>query len=228
VSSLHQRIHEELDAKIRSGEWPPGHRLPFESELMAQYGCARMTVNKVMSSLAASGRILRRRRAGSFVAPARAQAAVLQIPDMAADIAARGANYGYRLLSRRRVEKAGAAADFLAGGPVLSLRCLHLADGMPFALEQRMIGLGAVPDAAGMDFGATPPGTWLLANVPWSDAEHEIAAVNADAAAGALNLEAGAACLEVTRRTWRDGVPVTLARQLFPGAAYRLVARFSP
>jgi GntR family histidine utilization transcriptional repressor len=227
VSSLHQRIHEELDGKIRSGEWPPGHRLPYESELMAQYGCARMTVNKVMSSLAASGRILRRRRAGSFVAPARAQAAVLQIPDMAADIAARGSEYGYKLLSRRRVEKSGAAADFLAGGPVLALRCLHLADGMPFALEQRMIGLEAVPNAAAVDFNTTPPGTWLLANVKWSDAEHEIAAVNAAAGAGALNLDAGAACLEVTRRTWRDGVPITLARQLFPGAAYRLVARFA-
>jgi len=35
---------------------------------MAQYGCARATVNKAVSALAAAGLIERHRRAGSFVA----------------------------------------------------------------------------------------------------------------------------------------------------------------
>lgn len=55
--SLHQRIRSDIEGRIHSGEWPPGYRLPFEHELMAQYSCSRMTANKVMSMLAESGAI---------------------------------------------------------------------------------------------------------------------------------------------------------------------------
>ncbi|MCF3948855.1 GntR family transcriptional regulator, partial [Acidiphilium iwatense] len=81
VVPLHQRIIADLEAKILSGEWPPGYRIPFEHQLVAHYGCARMTVNKAISTLTAAGLIVRRRRAGSFVASPPVQSAVLQIPD---------------------------------------------------------------------------------------------------------------------------------------------------
>ena len=54
-------------ARILSGEWPPGHRIPFEHELTARYRCSRMTVSKALGDLVAAGLIERRRRAGSFV-----------------------------------------------------------------------------------------------------------------------------------------------------------------
>ena len=50
--ALYQRIRSDLEAKIMSGDWPPGHRVPFEHELMESYDCSRMTVNKVLSALA--------------------------------------------------------------------------------------------------------------------------------------------------------------------------------
>lgn len=65
-SSLSVRIRGDIERRILSGEWPPGHRILYEHELMAEYGCARMTVNRVLSSLAEAGLIERRRRAGSF------------------------------------------------------------------------------------------------------------------------------------------------------------------
>ena len=46
--------------------------------------------------------------------------------------------------------------------------------------------------------------------------------------AAGLGLADGAPCLRLERRTWRDGQGVTWASQIFPGAAYDLVARFSP
>ena len=52
MKHLHQRIRDDIEARIMSGDWPPGHRIPFEHELMAEYGCSRMTVNKVLSTLA--------------------------------------------------------------------------------------------------------------------------------------------------------------------------------
>ncbi|WP_299002979.1 UTRA domain-containing protein, partial [uncultured Caulobacter sp.] len=59
--------------------------------------------------------------------------------------------------------------------------------------------------------------------------ESRISAVNANAeVAGLLALDEGAACLVVDRRTWREGRGVTRVRQIFPGEAYDLVARFGP
>jgi len=103
AATLNHRIRSDIEGRIRSGEWPPGHRIPFEHELMAQYACSRMTVNKVLAMLADAGMIERRRRAGSFVArphPHMEQVA-LEIPDIPVEVAARGHAYRFELIERR-------------------------------------------------------------------------------------------------------------------------------
>ncbi|CBA16210.1 putative transcription_regulator_protein_hth transcription regulator [Xanthomonas albilineans GPE PC73] len=231
---LNQRIRREIEARIRSGAWPPGHRIPFEHELMAQYGCSRMTVNKVLALLADAGMIERRRRAGSFVArphPHMEQAA-LEIPDIPVEVAARGHAYRFVLLERQQRAAHSARPheqDVATGGTLLALHCLHFADGRPFALEERVINPVAVPEALQMDFAITAPGSWLLQHVSWTRAEHRISAVGVDAAQAAwLQVAAGTACLSIDRRTWRGELPVTFVRQVFLGDTYDLVARFSP
>jgi GntR family histidine utilization transcriptional repressor len=230
--SLHRRIRAEIEQRVLSGEWRPGDRIPFEHELMAQYGCARMTVNKAMASLAEAGLIVRRRRAGSFVAQPRIQSVILEIPDIQAEILARGEDYGLKLLARRRRKPLGKRADekALAGkSDLLALRCLHLANGRPFALEDRLISLAAVPDAEHVDFSTESPGTWLLGHVPWTQAEHRITAINADRdVAATLDIEVRDACLALDRRTWRTTEHITHVRQIFPGTHYDLIARFAP
>lgn len=230
--TLHERIRAEIEDRILTGLWKPGHRIPYEHELTAQFGCARMTVNKAIASLVDAGLIVRRRRVGSFVAQPRIHSAVLAIPDIQAEIAGRGAVYGLKLLSRQRRKPARAQPEELKlaeGGDLLVLRCLHMADGQPFALEDRQISLAAVPEAEAADFSAVPPGTWLLDHVPWTEAEHRIAAINADAeTARLLAVAEGTACLVLERQTWRGERHVTHVRQLFPGESYDLIARFTP
>lgn len=230
--TLYQRIRGQIEDLIRSGAWAPGRKVPSETELMAQFDCSRMTVNKAMSALAEEGLIVRRRRAGSFVARPRVHSTVLDIPDIQAQIVARGETYRFDLLDRRRRKaKAGDAEEIAlsAGGDLLVLRGLHVAGDRPFALEDRLISLAAVPEAADLVFAEEAPGAWLLHHVPWTEAENRISAVGADAATAALmGLDVGAALLAVERRTWRAGEPVTWVRQLFPGEAYDLVARFGP
>ncbi|WGD31608.1 histidine utilization repressor [Ancylobacter sp. WKF20] len=227
--TLGQRIRADLEGRILSGEWPPGHRIPFEHELMAQYGCARMTVNKVIAGLVAAGLVERRRRAGSFVAQPRIHSAVLRIPDIPAEVAARGETYGYRLLTRRQRRAEAGDPHGLDGQQVLDITCLHLANGRPLAVEERLISLASVPEALSANFAATPPGSWLLRHVPWTEAEHRISALGAPARlAEALGVAKGTACLSLERRTWRAGETVTFVRQVFRGDAYDLVARFAP
>lgn len=229
---LHQRIRADIEARIRSGGWAPGHRAPTEAELMEAYGCSRMTVNKAMIALVEAGLIVRRKRAGSFVARPKVHAPVLNIPDIQSEIVARGESYAFRLLSRVVRSPDRDSPDevaLAAGGKLLALDGVHDAGGRPFALERRVVSLKAVPEIATADFETHPPGAWLLEHVAWTEAESRISAVNADADdARLLALDEGAACLVVDRRTWREGQHVTRVRQIFPGEAYDLVARFGP
>jgi GntR family transcriptional regulator, histidine utilization repressor len=227
---LERRIRGDLEEAIRSGAWRPGQRIPTEAALMQQYGCARMTASAAVGALAAAGLVVRRKKAGSFVAHPQVHAAVLEIPDLRAVIEARGETYAYQGLARtvRRPDPANPEEVALgASGEVLALEGLHIAHGAPFALERRVISLTAAPEAVMQDFSSDPPGSWLLRQVAWSEAEHRIGAVNPSASeARLLGVGRAEACLQVKRWTWRGGQAVTFVAQLFPGALYDLVARF--
>ncbi|WP_172330864.1 UTRA domain-containing protein [Mangrovicoccus sp. HB161399] len=230
--SLHDTILGDLEAKILSGDWPPGHQVPSELELSDTYGCSRMTVNKVMTQLAQAGLIRRRRRVGSVVLPQKSHVSILEIHDVREDVEALGGRYCHEILARafRRLSFEEAARyDAPEESPVLDVLCLHRSDDRPFSLEERLIFLDSVPEAEAEPFAAAAPGLWLLDHVPWSAAENQIAAVAADAAeAGRLGIAEGAPCLAISRRTWKQGEPVTAVRFLYPGHLHRLTARFTP
>ncbi len=229
---LHRRILSDVTHQVVSGAWPPGHRIPFESELAERYGCSRMTVNKALTQLAASGLVERRRRSGTFVRSPVSQAAVLEIHDVRAEVEATGRAYGYRLLSstcRPATETDRTRLRDLAPASVVAVACLHLADGEPFCHEDRLISLEAVPQAAEAGFADIAPGPWLVGQVPWTVAEHRIGSGAATPClARALRLRPGAAILDVDRTTWIGERVVTNARFTYPAGRHELVARFAP
>jgi GntR family histidine utilization transcriptional repressor len=230
--SLYQRILSDIRERILSGEWPPGHRIPFEHQLSAQYDCSRMTVNKAMSELARTGLIERHRRSGSFVRRPLSQAAVLEIHDLRTEVEALGLPYRYERLSRReRVASAGdeQATGIPAGDGVVELVCRHFSGATPFCLEERVISLSAVPEAAAESFETVAPGPWLIGHVPWNAAEHRISAVSADEKISKmLDVPRNSACLVIQRRTWSGDQPVTDVRLTYAGETHSLLARFAP
>jgi GntR family histidine utilization transcriptional repressor len=230
--SLHRRILADVEARILSGEWPPGHRIPFEHELTAEYCCSRMTVSKVLTQLAKAGLVERRRKAGTFVTRPHSQAAVLEIHDIKAEAAALGRPYRFEIVSRRKRKLSRADRERLglpAGGAALEAACRHFAGAEPFCLEERLINLAVVPEAEHEPFAQLSPGAWLVQRVPWTAAEHRIRATGADRAiAAALDLAEGAPCLVIERRTWRASEPVTYVKLTYPAEAHELVARFAP
>ena len=222
MTTVYRRIRADIEDRIRSGVWREGHRIPFEHELAVSYGCSRATVSKAIAALAESGLVERRKRAGTFVASPRIHSAVLEIPDIAELVAARGESYRFTLLDRRMDTGSTPFA-----GDVLHLSGLHCADGSPFAHEDRVIALTAAPAAATADFSCEAPGSWLLREVQWTRATHRILAVNPDPVVGeSLGIDRAVACLQLERTTWRDDEPVTFARQTFLGQRYDLTAAF--
>ncbi|EJU09399.1 histidine utilization repressor [Sphingomonas sp. LH128] len=178
---LHERIRSDFEGRILGGELAPGDRLPIEQELMQEYGCSRMTVNKALSALVAAGLIDRRKRAGTFVARPKVHSMVLDVPDIAAQVRERGQDYAFQPI-RRRVRAAGDDEEevlLAGGGELVHIDGLHLVDGAPLGVEFRLVSALAVPEIVGADLDAVPPGTWLLRHVPWTEAETRISAVGA-------------------------------------------------
>jgi len=230
--SLSHTIQRDIEANIMSGTWAPGDRIPSESEFMAQYNCSRMTVNRVLSRLSERGLILRRRKAGSFVAPPRHDSAMfLEIRDFAREAAGQGRRYRHEILLRR-IEKLSEARALslrlVPGIPVLRVLCLHVLDDQPHAYEDRVISLDKVPAVRDETFDAVPPGTWLLGHVPWTEARHTIRALNADVTlAGILGIGERDACLVLNRRTWHQAEFVTDVDITYPGQGHELTGQFS-
>ncbi len=227
--TIAERIRSDIEARIASGQWPPGHRVPFEHELVTEYGCARATVGKALAALAGARLIERRRKAGSFVAYPHIQSAILAIPDIGAAIAERTGGYRFELLSSRDDAAPESPGDFPPGTGLRHLAGIHHGADGPFAFEQRAINLDAVPAARVADFTVQAPGPWLIASVPWSEARHRISAIGAGPdAAGHLAIGRNTPCLMVERWTWRAGTPITIVRQIFRGDRFDLVATFAP
>lgn len=230
--SLHRRILEDVEGRILSGEWSPGHRIPFEHELTEQYQCSRMTVNKAITELVKRGLIERRRKSGSYVAHPHAQSAVLEIHDIRLEVKSLGLPYRYE--RRMHAKRAARAADrrlmdLPESARLIDVSALHFAGAKPFCLEDRLINLAAVPEAGDETFEDLAPGAWLISRVPWSAAEHRIRAVGADArAAELLMIAPGTPCLVVERRTWSGGTYITHVRLTYPGDRHELVAEFAP
>lgn len=204
---------EVLDRLIR-GDWPPGAQLPGEEELAVRFRCARTTVNRALRELAEEGYLDRKRKSGTRVRSAPERRARFAIPLTRDEVTGQGARYGYRLLSRA-VED---VPDSVGAGngprdPALHLRCLHLADDVPFQLEDRWIDLTTLPAARDADFTERGPNEWLIETVPYTDVEISFSAIAADKAqAEALGCAEGAALFAVERATWFAGRPVTFVR----------------
>jgi GntR family histidine utilization transcriptional repressor len=230
---LYVEIQRDIESKIMTGEWGPGTRIPSEVELVEVYGCSRMTVNKALSSLAAAGMITRKRRAGSYVAPPRIVEPLMHIQDIRNEVLSTDRAYRFEI-TNRSIRKVSDAIDARhVGVPIgtrlLYLEVMHFADNLPFTMETRQINIDAVPQVEHLRFRDEPPGSWLLANVPFTEGEHSIRAVSADAImARRLQVVERTACISIARRTWRNEDLITFVRLIYPGDRHRFVVRFSP
>ena len=64
---LYTQLVEQLKAKIVSGEYPPGQRIPPVRELAAEAGVNPNTVQRALADLEREGLVFSQRTAGRFV-----------------------------------------------------------------------------------------------------------------------------------------------------------------
>jgi GntR family histidine utilization transcriptional repressor len=226
------QVKQHLIAELGRGRYPPGERMPSESELMAQFGMSRMTVGRAMRELQSEGLIVRVQGMGTFAAQLHSVSSTLTIRDLHDEIAARGHRHD-AVVHRARTEPAGAAlAAKLArkpGDAVFHTLIVHRENGVPIQCEDRYVNPAAAPDYLSVDFTRTTPTHYLLEVAPLWQAQYSIeAALPSAQEARLLAIRKTEPCLVILRRTETHGLPVTVARLTHPGSRYRLEGQFSP
>ena len=76
--------------EIASARWKEGDLVPSEQALVRQFGVSRMTVNRAVRELTAEGVLTRRQGSGTYVAPQKYQATLVEIRNIADEIRSRG------------------------------------------------------------------------------------------------------------------------------------------
>ena len=220
----YEAIRTELLRRIRSQDWPPGHTVPREEDLATEFSVARGTVRRALASLVAAGLLERRKRAGTRVVERTAHQSTLSIPVVRHEVESTGRRYGYRRLASR---EGGSELDpdgLFGGAALRHLACLHFSDGQPYQLEDRLINLDLVPEAAEEAFLELSPNEWLLAQAPFSSVRTVMRAAAATPEdARHLDMPAGTPVFVIDRVTRLDEIPVTRVRMSHPGAGYQLV-----
>lgn len=207
-----QDIQTEALRRIQSREWPAGGLIPNEAALAKELGCARATVNRALQALADDGWLERRRRAGTRVALSPQRRAQMAVPVLRQEIEINGKSYTHRLLHSNLTRQ------------VLTLHTVHLADGIPYAVEDRTIDLARVPAARTVDFTQVSANEWLVQNTPFDHGTMDYLS----AAAGAfeakyLRCPEGAPLLVLERETFSEKGRITKVRMAYtPGHAVRL------
>lgn len=139
---LYQQLYEQLEGRIRSGQWKPGDRIPPESELITQYEVSRITVRKVLAMLVAEGLLVRERGRGSFVASPKLEHGMTTIVSFTDDMRQRGFSPGTRIIFMGLVPAPRAIADALSvpeGEELARIDRLRLADEQPMCVEESFL-----------------------------------------------------------------------------------------
>jgi GntR family histidine utilization transcriptional repressor len=229
LTTLHQRIFNDIQTAILEGAWPPGHRIPFETELSEQYQCSRMTVSKALSALAERGMIVRRRRAGTFVATP-LNRTVMEIQDIGIQNLLATQAHTYKILANTISELTQEEAQAVgepSGAQIKRVQCLHRVDNQAYALEHRIIMLDVVPQARDESFDTLPPGQWMIAQMPWSEARHVIQALSADVnTARLLETRRNSACLKLIRQTFLNQSTINYTEIVYVGDRYQFAGSF--
>ena len=155
--SNYRRIVRLVEEKIRSGEYPPGHRLPAERELCTIFGVSRITARQAMTELAHSKLVIRRQGQGTFVAETKVNSSLLGFFSLSEALKAQGLLVATRVVTQGLVTPTVATATTLGLAPgekVFELVRVRLLDGEPLALETSELSARRFPGLDRGDFGA--------------------------------------------------------------------------
>ena len=224
-SPIFQQIKDYLVGEIASGRWKEGDLVPSEQALVRHFGVSRMTVNRAVRELTAEQVLVRRQGSGTYVAPQKYQATLVEIRNIADEIRARGKLHASRVLAlEAKVADDTLAAEFdlEPGATLFHSLIVHFENEAPVQLEDRWVNPACAPAYLQQDFTRITPNEHLMVAAPLQDATYSIEALPAPReVAEMLAVAPGACCLVLRRRTTSGGMVASVVTMWHPGHLYK-------
>jgi len=228
----YQQLKDFIIEQISSGELQPSDRVPSENELVETKSVSRMTANRALRELNDEGYVDRVVGRGTFVSDYRSRSHLLEVQNIADEIARRGHRHSSSVLRKSLQHARGDIAKALhveQGTDVFHLLLVHSENGVPIQVEDRYVLAGFAPECLQQDFEAITPSAYLTGVAPLQEAEQAVrASVPNSAIRQQLEMADDEPSLVVIRRTWSEGRPVTFARLHHPGSRYELMGHYTP
>lgn len=222
---IFQRIKDYLLGEINAGRWKEGDVIPSEQALVKQFGVSRMTVNRAVRELTAEQVLTRRQGSGTYVAPQKVQATLVEIRSIADEVRARGHSHRSAL----QVLEKGQADDLLAlqfgvevGARLFHSVIVHFENDVPIQVEDRWVNPACAPDYLEQDFARITPNEYLIIAAPLQGATYSIEALAPPGdIARMLAIDAAQPCLVLRRRTRAFGQTASAVTMWHPGHRYQ-------
>ena len=228
----YQQLKDLIIGQISSGELQPSDRVPSENELVEAMNVSRMTANRALRELNDEGYVERIAGRGTFVSDFRSQSHLLEVQNIADEIASRGHTHSSRVIRQSRQQARGEVARALhveQGTDIFHLLLVHYENNVPVQVEDRHILASFAPHCLDQDFEQVTPSAYLTSVAPLQEAEQVVRASMPNQAVRAhLDMDEGEPALVVIRRTWTKGRPVTFGRLHHPGSRYELTGHYTP
>ena len=132
----YKRIQEEILKRLETGELKSGDIVDSERELAKIHGVSLMTARHALAGLERDGKVVRRRGAGTFVAPPRIH--FNKLMSYTEQMAGRGLNISSKLITLSVIETEPEVAARLAlpaTSRLIKVERLRLGGVEPFAIE---------------------------------------------------------------------------------------------
>lgn len=225
-----QRIKDHVLHQIHSGQWAQGDAIPSEAMLVKQFGVSRMTVNRALRELSDDQTLVRVQGSGTFVAQQKYQSTLVQLRNIAEEIAARGHVHRGELQRLER-SKADAALtrqfELPAQQTLFHSVVLHYENDLPIQLEDRHVNPAVAPDYMDLDFSSQTPNAYLMRVAPLQGVQFSIEAVMPPVeVAEMLRMAPAEPCLVLRRKTLSQGQVASVSALWHPASRYQFTGSF--
>jgi GntR family transcriptional regulator len=227
---LHSIVASRAEARIRSGEWAPGTRLPPERELCRVLDISRATLRQALAELEQRGLISRHQGRGTFVTRPPVATELAGFFSVAAALRGHGMRLVTRVLSVEIVDASRQLALDLGcvpGDQLVRVDRLRSVESEPLILESTWLPLARFPGLEQADFEGR-----LLYDILREDYGCELESavesfepvVTTRSEAHHLDVPSRSPALLLRRvASDRDGVPVEMSSSLLRGDRSRFL-----